>query len=362
MVFLQTLLTTKIRKTNLPKEAEEFRGLLNNWVRIQPEEEARVVGSVSEVNMLHANAATSEEKAIESCIISTKQINNVRFVNKFFEAVNQRLRLGGYFIGYVETADQRKARLMAKFPKPFNRAYCFMDYWAKRVWPKLPYLKHYYFLMTGGRNRVISEMESYGRLYSCGFRLIASEEIDGKLYFVVKKEGEPDYNQEATYGPLIKLKRVGKKGRPIKVLKFRTMYPYSEYIQEFVYERNGLGDGAKFKDDPRVNSAGKFMRKYWLDELPMLLNLLKGDVKIFGVRPISRHYFSLYSKDFQEYRTQFKPGLIPPVYVEIPKSVEDTQAIEERYLKAYEKQPILTDLRYLYRFVTNILFKKVRSH
>lgn len=362
MVFLQTLLTTKVQKKSAPNVSGEFAGMFDKWVRIPSEEEARIIGSVSELNMLHANAATNQEKARESCIISTKQVNNVRFVNKFFEAVNQRLRPGGYFIGYVETADQRKARLMAKFAKPFNKVYCFMDYWAKRVWPKLPYLKHYYFLMTGGRNRVISEMESYGRLYSCGFRLIAAEEFDGKLYFVAKKEGEPDYNHEATYGPLIKLRRVGKKGKPIKVLKFRTMYPYSEYIQEFVYERNGLGDGAKFKDDPRVNSAGKFMRKYWLDELPMLLNFLKGDVKIFGVRPISRHYFSLYSKEFQEYRSKFKPGLIPPVYVEIPKSVEDTQDIEERYLKAYEKQPILTDLRYMYRFVTNILFKKVRSH
>ncbi len=361
MVLLQTLFTS-FPKTLDQKLPGHFSELSDQYVSLLEGEEPKIIESVSELQLLNENTPNPSEKSKEKCIISLKQVNNVRFINKFFEAANQRLKVGGYLMGFVETADQRHSRLMAKYPKYLNKAYCFLDYWAKRVWPKLPYLKHYYFLITGGRNRVISEMESYGRLYSCGFRLVDSKEVDGKLYFVAKKVGEPDYNKEATYGPLIKLKRVGKKGKLIKVLKFRTMYPYSEYIQEFIYERNGLGDGAKFKNDPRVNSAGQFMRKYWLDELPMLINFLKGDVKIFGVRPISRHYFSLYSEDFQAYRNQFKPGLIPPVYVEIPKSVEDTQAIEERYLKAYEKQPFLTDMRYMYLFVKNILFKNVRSH
>ena len=362
MVFLQTLLTSYAPTKVEEKLPTSFANLVQDWVKLEEGEGIRMIESVSELNLLHANLKKPSEKARESCIVSLKQVNNVRFVNKFFEAANQRLRLGGYLLGYVETADQRQERLMAKFPKPFNKAYCLMDYWVKRVWPKMPYLKHYYFLMTNGRNRVISEMETYGRLYSCGFRLIESKEIDGKLYFVAQKTGEPDFNKEATYGPLIKLKRVGKKGKLIKVLKFRTMYPYSEYIQEFIYERNGLGDGAKFKNDPRVNSAGHFMRKYWLDELPMLINLLRGDVKIFGVRPISRHYFSLYSEEFQEYRKNFKPGLIPPVYVEIPNSVEDTEAIERRYLESYAKKPLRTDIRYMYLFVRNIVFKRVRSH
>ncbi|MEZ5044585.1 MAG: sugar transferase [Saprospiraceae bacterium] len=361
MVLLQTLFTS------YPQTLEQtvpisFVKLFKKWVNLEEGEQPIVVETVSELDQLHANLKNPSEKAKEKCIISLKQVNNIRFVNKFFESANQKLEIGGHLFGFVETADQRHQRLVNKYPSPINKAYCTLDYWVKRVWPKMPYLKHYYFLMTGGRNRVISEMETYGRLYSCGFRLVESKEVDGKLYFVAKKVGGPDYNKEATYGPLIKLKRVGKNGKLIKVLKFRTMYPYSEYIQEFIYERNGLGDGAKFKDDPRVNSAGHFMRKYWLDELPMLINLVKGDVKIFGVRPISRHYFSLYSEEFQAYRNKFKPGLIPPVYVEIPNSVEDTALIEERYLRAYEKQPLLTDLRYMGRFIKNILFKKVRSH
>ena len=201
-------------------------------------------------------------------------------------------------------------------------------------------------------------------MYSCGFRLLNSFEFEGKLYFAAEKVGEPEYNLEATYGPFIKLRRVGKNGKVVKVYKMRTMSPYSEYVQEFIYERNGaggIGTGSKFNNDPRITTLGKFMRKYWIDELPMLYNLVRGDLKIFGVRPISKHYFSLYPADFQEYRKNFKPGLVPPVYVEIPKSLEDTVAIERRYLEAYQRQPILTDIKYLTKALYNIFIKRVRS-
>jgi lipopolysaccharide/colanic/teichoic acid biosynthesis glycosyltransferase len=140
------------------------------------------------------------------------------------------------------------------------------------------------------------------------------------------------------------------------------MFAYSEYLQEFVYKKQGLQSGGKIKDDPRVNKMGYFLRKYWLDELPMLINLLKGEIKIFGVRPISGHYLSLFPLEFQEYRRQFKPGLIPPVYVEIPETLEDVVAIERRYLKAYERRPLQTDIKYFYQFVCNVIFKKVRSN
>jgi lipopolysaccharide/colanic/teichoic acid biosynthesis glycosyltransferase len=103
------------------------------------------------------------------------------------------------------------------------------------------------------------------------------------------------------------------------------------------------------------------MRKYWIDELPMLYNLLRGDLKLFGVRPISKHYFSLYPTEFQEFRKNFKPGLVPPVYVEIPKTLQDTVEIERRYLKAYEHRPFLTDIQYLFKAFYNIFIKRVRS-
>jgi lipopolysaccharide/colanic/teichoic acid biosynthesis glycosyltransferase len=302
------------------------------------------------------------QDAPPQCLVNTARLNDMRHVNKFLESANEALENGAYLIGCLETSAVRQARIKPKLPRPFQAGYLFADYLVMRVWPKLPYVKPLYFELTKGRNRVISEMEAYGRLYSCGFKLVKSEEADGKLYFIAQKEKAPAYNMEATYGPTIKLKRVGKGGKIVKVYKLRTMSPFSEYAQQYIYERNGLGDGAKFKDDPRITNAGHFMRKYWIDELPMLFNLLKGDVKLFGVRAISQHYFNLFPEEFRQYRSQFKPGLVPPVYVEVPNSLEDIVDIETRYLKAYQKSPLKTDIVYMGRAFYNIFIKKVRSH
>jgi lipopolysaccharide/colanic/teichoic acid biosynthesis glycosyltransferase len=294
-------------------------------------------------------------------VIRSKRINDIRYVNQFFEAVNRQLEAGGLFAGCVRTSQKRKERILSLLPRPFNYLHYSTDYLLKRVWPKLPYLKKGYFALTRGRNRVLSEMETYGRLYACGFRLLESAEANGLLYFLAEKTGEPAYNTEATYGPLIKLRRVGKGGKLFKVYKFRTMSPYSEYIQQFIYERNGYDGGESFANDTRITTVGRFMRKYWIDELPMLWNFLKGELKLFGVRPVSAHYLSLFPEDFQAYRKKFKPGLIPPVYVEIPKTLDENWQIEKRYLEAYEKAPLQTDLDYLKRAFYNIFIKKVRS-
>jgi lipopolysaccharide/colanic/teichoic acid biosynthesis glycosyltransferase len=104
------------------------------------------------------------------------------------------------------------------------------------------------------------------------------------------------------------------------------------------------------------------MRKCWLDELPMVINLLKGDMKLVGVRPLSRQYFGLYPPELQELRTRFKPGLIPPFYVDLPKTQEEIFDSERRYLEAYEKHPFATDLKYFFLVIYTIVFKRARSN
>jgi len=104
------------------------------------------------------------------------------------------------------------------------------------------------------------------------------------------------------------------------------------------------------------------MRKYWIDELPMILNILKGEMKIVGVRPLSSHYFSLYSKELQEKRIKFKPGLLPPFYADMPQSMDEIQASEMKYLVACEKKgEFRTDMKYFLVILRNILIKKARS-
>jgi lipopolysaccharide/colanic/teichoic acid biosynthesis glycosyltransferase len=294
-------------------------------------------------------------------IVNLKRINDIRFINKFFESANHKISSDGIFIGCVETKDQRKIRIFRKYPPVLRRIYYFFDYIVKRVFPKFNLTKRLYFFLTRGENRVVSKAETFGRLYSCGFEIINEKNIQNWLYFVARKTGKPILDHSPTYGPFVKLKRIGKNGKLINVYKFRTMHPYAEYLQKYIYEKSDLQKGGKFKDDFRITTVGKIFRKFWLDELPMFINYFRRELKIVGVRPLSEHYFSLYSKELQEKRTKTKPGLIPPFYVDMPKTLEEIQASELKYLEAYAKHPFLTDWKYFWKALWNILFKKARS-
>ena len=294
-------------------------------------------------------------------ITREERINDIRFLNKYFEEINKNLKNGGIFKGNVETYSVRRDRILKKFPAPFNRIYLFFDTLLVRISPKLRITKHLYFNITKGKGRVLSKAETYGRLYSCGFEIVDEEYKNNKIYFSVKKIKEPLFPKNPSYGFLIKLKRVGKDGRPIKVYKLRTMRPYSEYLQEYVFQKNDLQDGGKIKNDFRISPHGKIMRKFWIDELPMIYNLLKGEMKLVGVRPLSEHYFSLYTNELQEMRVKTKPGLIPPFYVDMPGTLEEIIASELKYLKSYQKRPYYTDFTYFFKSIFNILIKRKRS-
>ncbi|SEL10688.1 sugar transferase [Aquimarina amphilecti] len=294
-------------------------------------------------------------------IVNLKRVNDFRRINKYFQSVNSKLPKGGVFINKVETHAVRKNRILKKLPKPLNYIYYLGDVALTRVIPKLKWTKGLYFHITKGKGRVLTKAETFGRLYSCGFEILEERTINNELYFVARKIKEPIFDHDPTYGPLIKLNRLGEKGKTIKVYKFRTMYPFSEYLQEYVFEKNNLKEGGKIKNDFRISHEGKIMRKYWIDELPMIINLIKNEMKLIGVRPLSNHYFSLYPKELQEKRTKVKPGLLPPFYADMPKTLDEIVASETKYLDAYEKAPIKTDINYLIRIMKNILLRGKRS-
>jgi lipopolysaccharide/colanic/teichoic acid biosynthesis glycosyltransferase len=294
-------------------------------------------------------------------IINLKRLNDMRYINKCLEAMNRSLPLEGFVVGCFETKDDRRRRIMAKYVFPINTIFYFFDFVLKRIIPKLYGLKKIYFALTRGQNRIVSTMEGYGRLYSCGFELLQTQKIGSLHYFIVKKTGEPAYNKHATYGPIVRLKRVGKGGKLFNVYKLRTMFPFSEYLQPYINEKYGLQEGGKFANDPRIPIWGKFFRKFWIDELPMLFNLLKGDMKLVGVRPLSAHYLSLYPADAAERRKKYKPGLLPPFYADMPKTIEEIVASELKYFDLYDKKGILADISYFFKIWYNILIKKARS-
>lgn len=294
-------------------------------------------------------------------IINLKRINDIRRINKFLEVINSKLPFKGFFIGCVETNMLRKMRILKKYPSGLNYVVYTFDFLFRRVMPKLKLTKRIYFLLTNGHNRLLSKAETYGRLYSCGFKIVNEARIRELHFFVVKKMKEPAFDYNPTYGMFITLNRIGKHGKMIKVRKMRTMHPFSEYLQDYVFNKNNLEEGGKFANDFRVNTLGRFMRRFWLDELPMFYNLLKGDIKLVGVRPLSPQYFNLYDKSLQEQRIRFKPGMIPPYYADLPKTFAEIMESEKKYLDAYEKRPVRTDIRYFFKATYNILFKKVRS-
>lgn len=294
-------------------------------------------------------------------IINLRRTNDIPSINLFFRAVNQKLKEGGIFIGCVETYVLRKRRILKKYPPVLNYIYYSLDFIIKRVLPKLRATRYLYFLLTRGNNRVLSKAETFGRLSAAGFRIKDARLIGKFLYFVCEKEKAPLLLKGSNSGILIRLNRIGKNGRQIRVYKFRTMHAYSEYIQEYVYDLNALKEGGKLARDFRISTLGRIMRKFWIDEIPMLINLFKGEIKLVGVRPLSQHYYDLYDEKLKEKRIKVKPGLIPPFYADLPKTIDEIMESEWRYLKAYEAHPFRTDFRYLYKALSNILFRNARS-
>lgn len=338
----------------------ELEQLLSYYLDIYNPHRTLVLSTSEGINIVNGLKGRGEEPV--DCIINLKRINDVRWINRLFEVTNNNLPLGGIFVGCVETYSLRKMRIMKKFPPVINKLYYALDFTLKRVFPKLPVLKKLYFFLTGGRNRALSMAESFGRLYMAGFELVEYRSIGSNLYFVAKKKYEVAELPNPTYGPIFKMKRVGKGGKLINVYKLRTMHAYSEYLQSYVYNLNNLQEGGKIRNDFRITTLGKYLRKSFLDEVPMFINILKGDLKLVGVRPISSHYLSLYDKELRLMRRMVKPGLVPPFYADMPKTLEEIMDSEKRYIRAYLKAPIKTDIIYFYRAFVNIVFKRARSN
>lgn len=296
-----------------------------------------------------------------SFFFNFETVNNFRHVNRLCIALNKKMKKGGVFIGCFESYDQRQQRIYSKFPRWFARIFYLVDFCYKRIMPKLPLLKKVYFLMSHGRKRVFSRTEVLGRLYYCGFEVIGLRPINNIYYFIAKKTKEPQTDPWPSYGPIFRQRRLGQGGRVLFIYKLRTMHPFAEYLHQYIFEKNQLEESGKIKGDFRITSWGRFFRKTWMDELPMLVNWLKRDIKLIGVRPLSETFFKTYPEELQKERIRFKPGLIPPYYADMPSGIEEVWSSEKRYLERYQKHPWRTDLVYFFKALNNILFHHAKS-
>lgn len=160
-------------------------------------------------------------------------------------------------------------------------------------------------------------------------------------------------------GPVIfRQKRVGSGGREFYMYKFRSMYMDAEERLKEIQSLNQTNEYMfKMFDDPRVTKVGNFLRKYSLDELPQLINVLRGEMTLVGFRPPITDEVKKY-KDWHYLRFSGLPGLTGPWQVNGRSSIKDFDIVvklEYEYIKNWN---ILKDIIILLKTVPVVFLGK----
>lgn len=156
---------------------------------------------------------------------------------------------------------------------------------------------------------------------------------------------------------------LGRHGKPIKIYKFRTMIPGADELYPDLVKMHGLDSHGKINDDPRVTKLGKFLRKYWIDEIPQIFtNFTLANIKLVGIRPRNEDKWDEFPSDHKERTLKYNPGLFNIDYLREGKSFSEIIEFEKKYLDKYEKHPFLTDTKYFFKLVYKIVFNGARSH
>lgn len=109
--------------------------------------------------------------------------------------------------------------------------------------------------------------------------------------------------------PIFLQDRVGRDGKLFKLYKFRSMVPHAEEkLKEVLHQNEMNGPVFKIREDPRITRVGRFIRKTGIDELPQLVNILKGEMSIVGPRPALPREVAQYNA-YQRQRLYITPGL-----------------------------------------------------
>lgn len=133
--------------------------------------------------------------------------------------------------------------------------------------------------------------------------------------------------------------RVGLLGEPFRMFKFRTM----------VAEADRMGGPSTAADDARLTQVGRFLRRYKLDELPQLINVLKGEMSLVGPRPEVPHYVSMYTPE-ERRLLMVKPGITDYASLRFSNEAEILRGApdpEIAYMKLIRPEKIRLGLRYV---------------
>jgi lipopolysaccharide/colanic/teichoic acid biosynthesis glycosyltransferase len=159
-------------------------------------------------------------------------------------------------------------------------------------------------------------------------------------------------------------RRVGRHGRTFRIFKFRTM----------IVDAEKLGGASTPNNDPRITNIGEFLRKYKLDELPQLINVLKGDMSIVGPRPEVQRYVNMFSDEEKTILT-VRPGITDWASlwnIDEGSILAGSQDPERAYmekirprklelqLKYVKERSLMTDVKIIVLTLKNIVFPKNR--
>lgn len=156
-------------------------------------------------------------------------------------------------------------------------------------------------------------------------------------------------------GPvLFRQERVGEDGRPFDMLKFRSMVDRADdRLPELMATNEGNGVLFKMKGDPRVTAVGRVLRRYSLDELPQLFNVLKGEMSLVGPRPPLASEVERYGPDMHR-RFAVKPGItgLWQVSGRSHLSAEESERLDVRYVESWSPA---TDAMILWKTVGSVV-------
>ena len=143
-------------------------------------------------------------------------------------------------------------------------------------------------------------------------------------------------------------KRIGLKGKEFKMYKLRSMVEDAEKLKKDLMKSNEMsGPMFKMKDDPRVTRVGKFIRKTSIDELPQLVNVLKGDMSLVGPRPSLPKEVKKF-KPWMKKRLEVKPGLTCFWQVSGRNNIdfEDWMKLDIKYV---EERSFFVDIKLIFK-------------
>ncbi|NDJ16626.1 heterocyst development glycosyltransferase HepC [Myxacorys almedinensis] len=158
-----------------------------------------------------------------------------------------------------------------------------------------------------------------------------------------------------TPGPVFfKQWRVGQRGKLFKVLKFRTMVVNAEQQHHQVMASQAKGYLHKREDDPRITPLGRWLRRYSLDELPQLLNVLRGEMSLVGPRPWAL-YDAVRIRPEMRSRLNALPGITGAWQVEARSTLLDLDSVNHRDLEYLHNWSFTGDLKILLQTVPKVL-------